>query len=283
MTEANAPGRLTTSRTDPDRYASPDTQYLSSGAPLSAVLPPRMGMSGLVVPQATADGGLSGFDPHRPQRVIIDPGPNGQGFEIDLSQITKEDTIAATANGQTVRSAGSAEKTRDASVDCLRRMAKLAEARMTAPVPPEDVSSPPMYAAPELSATAVPRYATVSPRQAAMQPSVTPVPLPAAPPAVEAPAEAVVFEVDGFGTFEASYHVVVRAGDCLLLAMDRRYRGGVRYFPPDMGEKYLFLDVASHAEVYVVRSLGLMVPFQNYDLCLLLIQQAVAKNPSQEF
>ncbi len=47
----------------------------------------RSGMPGTMIPRAGADGQSLGFDPNRPQAVIVDPGVEGGGFVLDLKAL----------------------------------------------------------------------------------------------------------------------------------------------------------------------------------------------------
>lgn len=51
--------------------------------------PNRGGMPGTMIPRAGKDGESLGFDPNRPQTVIVDPGEIGGGFTLDISELSK--------------------------------------------------------------------------------------------------------------------------------------------------------------------------------------------------
>jgi hypothetical protein len=51
--------------------------------------PNRGGMPGTMIPRAGKDGESLGFDPNRPQTVIVDPGEIGGGFTLNISELSK--------------------------------------------------------------------------------------------------------------------------------------------------------------------------------------------------
>lgn len=55
--------------------------------------PNKGGIPGTMIPRAGADGQSLGFDHNQPQKVIIDPGEAGGGFELDFSAIAKNKNV----------------------------------------------------------------------------------------------------------------------------------------------------------------------------------------------
>jgi hypothetical protein len=51
--------------------------------------PNRGGMPGTMIPRAGHDGQSLGFDHNRPQKVIVDPGEAGGGFELDVAALSR--------------------------------------------------------------------------------------------------------------------------------------------------------------------------------------------------
>lgn len=136
---------------------------------------------------------------------------------------------------------------------------------------------------------------------------------------VPTPERQVLFEIEGAGPMEAWYHDVVRHDNLLLLAFDKRFRGP-KWMPPNLLDekcescghtwttdaqsrevdltcehcggacpaprparrRALFVDVVDMGEVFRTESLGFVIQFQNYDLCLLPIVQAVKKEGTDE-
>ncbi len=51
--------------------------------------PNRGGMPGTMIPRAGKDGESLGFDPNKPQMVIVDPGEAGGGFTLNIAELSK--------------------------------------------------------------------------------------------------------------------------------------------------------------------------------------------------
>lgn len=67
------------------RCSSPDqTKYHD---PMIQGVAARNGMRGVVIPRARPDGTSKGFDHGRPAVLVVDPGDDGRGLEVDLSKI----------------------------------------------------------------------------------------------------------------------------------------------------------------------------------------------------
>lgn len=66
---------------------------------------PNRGIPGTMIPRAGLDGQSMGFDHNRPQKVIVDPGEAGGGFELDIAALAKhKKTFNAAATKPTVAS-----------------------------------------------------------------------------------------------------------------------------------------------------------------------------------
>lgn len=64
---------------------------------------PNKGMPGTMIPRAGKEGESLGFDHNRPQKIVVDPGEAGGGFELDLSEIAKhKSTFNAAASKSSV-------------------------------------------------------------------------------------------------------------------------------------------------------------------------------------
>lgn len=279
MPTPGAPGRESSSRTDPYSYTSSQEHLRGSLTGLPVI-------DGLVPPAALPEGGLAGFDPHSPGNIQLDPTPSSPGEVIDLSQLTKEDTRAVVGNGQELRKAVSYDARNEVAHQYYVQLQERVRQRNTKPVEkqaaeaqlpaPQPVLSQPVVQAPQ------PR---MSPMERMTRPPIQPnhiyQPIAQAEQQAEAPNEQVIFEIEGVGPFEAWYHEVIRDGELLVLVYDRRHKG-VKWLPPrlqdDSGnERRLFVDVSSHQEAYQVRSLGLAYPFRHFDHCVLIIENAVSK------
>jgi len=70
------------------QYHDPATHKMEcSDRSISACLPARGGLRGLVVPRATAYGGSKGFNAHTPRLINVDPDIKGQSCVVDLGHI----------------------------------------------------------------------------------------------------------------------------------------------------------------------------------------------------
>lgn len=132
---------------------------------------------------------------------------------------------------------------------------------------------------------------------------------------VQPPEKQVLFDIQGAGPMEAYYHEVTVNGDLILLAYDRRFRGP-KWMPPNLiddtcphcghtwpatvqerqreavcprcnassapgrptNERYLLVDIPECPEVFKVKSIGLTLPFRNFDLCILPIERSAPKD-----
>lgn len=64
---------------------------------------PNRGIPGTMIPRAGKEGESLGFDHNKPQKVVVDPGEAGGGFELDLSEIAKhKSTFNAAASKSSV-------------------------------------------------------------------------------------------------------------------------------------------------------------------------------------
>jgi hypothetical protein len=64
---------------------------------------PNRGIPGTMIPRAGKEGESLGFDHNKPQKVVVDPGEAGGGFELDLSEIAKhKSTFNAAASKSAV-------------------------------------------------------------------------------------------------------------------------------------------------------------------------------------
>lgn len=99
-----------------------------------------------------------------------------------------------------------------------------------------------------------------------------------APPVlvIPTPEIGITFEIEGFGTHTAYYHEVIVLPAQIVLAWHTKYRGN-HYFPPAHQDKMPPLAMQIHGQnrVYQVHATGMIIPFQDYELCALLIEKAV--------
>jgi hypothetical protein len=82
----------------------------------------------------------------------------------------------------------------------------------------------------------------------------------------------VTFEMEGWGTFEANYHEVIK-NDCLLvLVYDTRYKGGMKFFP-QASKNLIAISVDGTDTIYFVNSYGNRFEHAGYEYCILVIDQ----------
>jgi hypothetical protein len=74
---------------DPTKYHDPTTQSLEGqgGRTLLQATGARFGIKGVVIPRATFGGASLGIAHNKPGVVVIDPGEDGKGLQVDLSKI----------------------------------------------------------------------------------------------------------------------------------------------------------------------------------------------------
>jgi len=64
---------------------------------------PNRGIPGTMIPRSGPDGGPLGFDPNKPQKVIVDPTEVDGNFELDMAELSKhKSTFNAAASRTTV-------------------------------------------------------------------------------------------------------------------------------------------------------------------------------------
>lgn len=64
---------------------------------------PNRGIPGTMIPRSGLDGESLGFDPNKPQKVIVDPNEVDGGFELDIAALSKhKSTFNAAASKATV-------------------------------------------------------------------------------------------------------------------------------------------------------------------------------------
>jgi hypothetical protein len=100
------------------------------------------------------------------------------------------------------------------------------------------------------------------------------------PPAatiIGAPGTNVVFETEGWGSFEASYHEVIKSDQALVLVYDKRFKGGMKFFPP-VTDKLMAAKIDGVDRVYFVHSCGTKFEHGGYEYCILPIEQDVEVN-----
>ena len=106
---------------------------------------------------------------------------------------------------------------------------------------------------------------------------------PARAPAL-APQRKIVFESEGFGTFEAWYHEVLIEGRSLILLYNNAHQGGHKYFPPQNSDKDLAVFIEGHSLLYLVQATGVKYSFNGYEHCVMMIireeQHPQAAQPS---
>lgn len=91
------------------------------------------------------------------------------------------------------------------------------------------------------------------------------------PQAINPPTTNVTFETKGWGQLEAPYHNVIKNGVLLVLAYDTRFKGGMKYFPPDTGEQLMAVKIEGANKVYYVHSTNSRFEHSGFEYCVLAI------------
>ncbi len=95
------------------------------------------------------------------------------------------------------------------------------------------------------------------------------------------PTHEVTIDIAGYGSFQSSYHDVVVGPGWVVLAWDKRCKG-TRFTPPS-GEKPPRMAIAiGDGKAHMVESTGIMIPFREMELCLLLIAKSHPIDPGEE-
>ena len=89
---------------------------------------------------------------------------------------------------------------------------------------------------------------------------------------VATPETKVTFEMEGWGTFEAVYHEVIKNECMLVLVWDNNFKGGMHFTPP-ASDRLLAVKVDGSDKVYFVNSTGTKFTHGQYEYCLLIIDQ----------
>lgn len=120
---------------DPTKYHSLDkVAFLGGNSPIanhvgaSSRFP---GWRGLILPKASAEGGSMGYDPHKPQKMYIDPELTGGKIMVDFSKISKAQIDSAYREAS--------DKIKDSKEDRACQayliMARMSEGARPAPAP----------------------------------------------------------------------------------------------------------------------------------------------------
>jgi hypothetical protein len=265
---------------DPNKYHNPASQRFETGGDsIANRLPGRRGLSGIVIPRSTPYGGSRGVEHEKPAVVTIDPHvDDGSSFSVDISKV----------NEQMVEEAYKTTDTNNLKLAALQTYKKLAHAIETnkynkktrqpreAPTVRSTVSTP--VTSFEKSAQ---QTKPIIPPSAILEGTVN---MSAPVQQVSLPTQKVTFEVEGFGTFETAYHKVVCSEDevSLVLVYDNRFQAGMKYFPQP-SERSIFVDVHSLPMVFKVQSAGIRFTVDNYEMCVLLIENAASKEATGGF
>lgn len=229
----------------------------------------RLGLSGTVIPRSTAFGRVLGTDPEKPRVVTIDPHVRGEiPMEIDMSKLEEdqvEDAMQKTANISNQRQAAFA---RFKLIDKKHKEKKEREMQTEEQVRPAVWDNPPSLA--ENTKTV---YPDIQPKVASKFNSPTEV------FNNKAPNIKVIFELEGFGTFECCYHKVILSSDnlSLVLVYDTRFQSGLKYFPSP-SDNSLYVDIQDQPYIYKVQCMpGHKFVVDNLEMVLLLVEEYVQK------
>lgn len=281
-----------------NKYHDPSTQQFegNSGRSVGGLLPG--GLRGVVVPRATLFGGSSGFDAHKPRLMNVDPDIKGQSCVVDLALLTREKVEAAynkAANSalgrndlrmraaQTYQSLAVAKEpvgmepmiksgkaTRVMSPAVAPRNADVPTEEL---LPVDEVVQPvvqtavqePMRARGFVDQTTVaaPQVKVPRPTKPLMQPIATSAPT---------PETKVTFELEGWGSFDAVYHEVIKNDCVLVLVYDNSFKSGMKFFPPAT-DKRMAVHITGQDVVYFVHSYNIRFVHGGCEYCILVVEQ----------
>lgn len=330
--------RCSSSGVAASQYHDPAQHHMEkTGRSVESLLPPKLGLSGVIIPRATPFGGSRGFDANKPRLVNIDPDIKGQSCVIDVSKITKEsmnraidmalenpyaqsdrailaaqtmhnlavafdpvgipqsttkreETLPTSLNGYVTPKAlpGGGQATRELKVKAAPPNSFISPSitpRTTLPTIREICETPDSlairaslgensYSLPaqtiptnHIATTLTTGFSDQTPTRTITVPAASFIP---APP----PLTKVVFETEGWGQFTAAYHSVIRNGALLVLAYATGFDGGMKFFPPDTGQKLMAVRIDGTDKVYYVHSTGSSFEHAGYDYCILVIDSA---------
>ena len=306
------------------QYLDPATQYFegSGNRSLASMLP---GRNAVVIPRANFLGGPTGFDPHKPRLVNIDPHIEGGSCVVDLSKITKETmkkTYESIIKDPTVQQDPNSIATKIFNKLAISHKpvgmeAKQSNIRRLPPTPSFGTYVTPRSLSSGGQITEQSQQPQIGNSATLMSPSVAPYnyveavptqndntddnmeeineqidssntpafqdqtpkqqPSKAYPKIVQSnncktPNISVTFEMEGWGKFEAAYHGVIKNECVLVLIWDSNFKGGIKFFPP-VTDKLMAIKIGNVADVYFVNSYGTKFQHNNYEYCLLIIDQ----------
>ncbi len=84
------------------------------------------------------------------------------------------------------------------------------------------------------------------------------------------PSTKVTFETEGWGTFEAVYHGIIKNGTLLVLVYETDFKEGLKYFPPSC-DKLIAARIEGTNRIYYVHSTGSRFEHAGHEYCLLII------------
>ncbi len=218
---------------DPIKYHDPSqVTLLGSGRTLGSVLSGGpFGLRGIVIPRSKAEGGSMGFDPHAPQKCIVDPGMTATPIVVDFAKLSRSDVQTACAEA----SAAPLTTAQDRGLLAFMKMSKMTlnpthQAPMANPssgftsrtatfgsLPP---TPPPSVQPPQPRTVAPPEVPVAAPFTGSIRDALSNSQRPSAPPPTVRRLR-VDFELPRpMGTLTGYYHRVIRTGELLILVYD---------------------------------------------------------------
>lgn len=233
------------------------------------------GLTGVIIPSATREGYSPARNPNRPSGITVhvDPDIKGQSISLDAAAFNKEILNAATDE---VDAMGVDPAIRASTIMMVAaRIAKDGQAVKTAAAP-APVQTPVQYVpapTPIWHDPSAERVSYQPPRDTRGPLQILSSPLAHAPVELGPvePTQGVYFEIEHFGTQEAYYHAVVRAGKFLILALQERYKGH-RYMPGNIASQ-IGVAVEGWTDVFIVQATNIKFKHNGYEYCVLMIDK----------
>lgn len=273
-------------------YRDAGEMVLGNGRPVGATLPGSFMNSGTVIPHAGMGGVPNGVRIHDTQalQVNVDPHLEGQRATVSLRDVPRFLSQAQARAAQTTPEPSDVGSMRARAATTFQEIAHLAQQEQGSHVgQPTQLPQPPQPMVPQYQ----PMQQVVQPvqqpsrqvrplqmfaqAQQPQQPQYAPrlvdtqamqVPERPAQPQYE-----VTFEIEKFGNMPAMYHDVVLLPGVMILVHARS--SPLRMYQPPHGQDTppMAVAIAGHDRVYLVHATGIHYAYDQYEFCVLLIDQ----------
>lgn len=295
-------------------YSDPKKETLGNGLSMAALMRGN-GLSGVIVPPATANGVPINFDPdgYKKTPIYIDPD-NPDGPTLTLTDMTEDRVQQALKIAHELAPGNDIKSVRERAMITMREVAKMKQSpvsqsaaiEQSAALPPETIEQFVENAEPVAAlGTQVPSnyvpYDTVdrgySPMAAFGLKRQSAVAKPVGPPVntiqasvkIGPPQRLVYFEKEGIGTVPAFFHEVLvsvsrqdpdnpEQSGFMVLIYDLRFeQNAARWFPPadDPYGRPWAVQIKTDRRLYLVHTTGFQYVYDNREYCVLMVERAI--------